>query len=249
MTVKIFKRCILAAACAAAAVLALAPAHAGPIVGAMNAVVNVGGLGIGSVQNTRNQNGLLTGQGYFSGSTNYNTYIAGNPQHSNLTAGNEWFTSVAAAATYSITYDLGSLMNIDAFALWNEDFAGATLISLFASSTNLPSSFVSVFTNAAAPNNPDNVTYGPTSYGFAAVNARYFRVEGSNCALGPAVIADFCGVGEVAWRQVSASAVPEPTGLALFGAALVGLGATTRRRSKTGSMPLRIERAPAGLLT
>ena len=61
MTVKTFKRCILAAACAAAAVLAVAPARAGPIVGAMNASINVGGPGFGSVQNTRNQNGLLTG--------------------------------------------------------------------------------------------------------------------------------------------------------------------------------------------
>ena len=89
-------------------------------------------------------------------------------------------------------------------------------------------------TNATAPNNLIDMNYGPRSYGFAAVNAQYFRVQGSNCTLGPVVAADFCGVGEVAWRVADASAVPEPSALALFGAALVGLGAATRRRSTAG---------------
>ena len=232
MTVKKFKRCMLAAACAAAAVGALAPAHAGPIVSAVNAVVNVGAGGIGSVQNTYNQNGLLNG--YFSGSTGYNTYLTGNPQHSWIGNNIEWFTPISAGATYSITYDLGVPLNIDAFALWNEESAGASVISMFASSTNLPGSFVPVFGNSTAPNNPDDMNYGPTSYGFAAVTARYFQLQGSNCTLVTQTGLSMCGVGEVAWRVADASAVPEPSVLALFGAALVGLGVSTRRRSTAG---------------
>lgn len=231
MHIPSFKRGLVAAACVISAMLVAAPAQAGPIVSAVNAVVNIGGPGIpgASIHDTYNHHGLLGGQGYTSGVTDYNTYLGGNPQHSFFALGNEWFSSFTGSGSpsYSVTYELLQATTVDRFALWNEDFAGATLISLFSSMTNLPNSFTPVFGPSAAVNNPNNLNYGPKSYAFAPVNAKYFRLEGSQCSPGQPGSLDTCGIGEVAWRAVS---VPEPAGLALVGVSLLGLGLTRRRR-------------------
>ena len=63
-----------------ATVGAIQTATAGVIFSATGATINSGGPGFGSINDTFNQNGLLTG--YISNTDDFNTYIATNPLHS-----------------------------------------------------------------------------------------------------------------------------------------------------------------------
>jgi hypothetical protein len=104
---------------------------AGAIFSATGAVVNAGDLpGNGSINDTFNHNGLLSG--YTSGVTNFDAYIATNPLHTSTFAGFEWFGN-AGTTTATVTYDLGSVRSFDRLALWNEESSGIGLLDLWTS--------------------------------------------------------------------------------------------------------------------
>ena len=161
------KKQAAAALAVVSALFATAPASAGAILGAVSATINTGGPGFGSIDDTFNQAGLITA--YTSGVTDYDTYLAGNPQHNFLFSGNEWFSNNPSSSA-SVTYDLGAVKTVDAFALWSEDIAGIGLFDLLASSDGV--SFTSVLSGLAPANTTDNMVYGAQSFGFAAVSAQ-----------------------------------------------------------------------------
>lgn len=208
---------------AAAVAFAVQPATAQTIAGPTGATINSGGPGFGSINDTINQAGLATG--YTSGVTNFDAYIAGNPQHSLAFAGNEWFSNEGSTSA-SVTYDLGSVLGIDAMALWNEDFAGIGMFDLYGSTDGLAFALLGNFTPTDTLNNTD---YGPQVFSFSAVDARYFRLDASGCPQSPGGF-NSCAIGEVAFRTAATAAVPEPGTWAMM---LIGFGAigfTMRRR-------------------
>ena len=199
------------------------PVTAQTIVGAAGATINSGGPGDGSINNTFNQAGLATG--YTSGVTNFDTYIAGNPQHSLSFAGNEWFAT-AGATSASVTYDLGSILGIDAMALWNEDFSGIGTFDLYGSTDGLAFALLGNFSPTDSVNNAD---YGPQVFSFTALDARYFRLDASGCPQQPAGY-DSCAIGEVAFRTAATNAVPEPGTWAMMLLGFSAVGFALRRR-------------------
>jgi hypothetical protein len=201
-----------------------APATAGAILGAVSATINSGGPGFGSINDTLNQAGLFTA--YTSGVTDYDTYLAGNPQHNLVFAEKEWFSN-SGSSSASVTYNLGAPKTVDAFALWNEDIAGIGLFDLLSSIDGM--TFTSVLASVAPADTLNNTDYGAQSFKFGAVTAQYFRIDASSCPQAPAGGFESCAIGEVAWRE-TAAVVPEPGSLALVGLALACTPLLSRRR-------------------
>jgi hypothetical protein len=198
-------------------------AHAGAIFSATSAAINAGGPGFGTLAETFNQNGLLTG--YTAGVTDFDTYIAGNPIHSLVFANNEWFSNQGSTSA-SVTYDLGSSRTFDALALWNEDFAGIGALALSTSSDGV--TFAPLVAGLLPADNTNNVDYGADVFSFGPVSAQYVRFDMTNCPQQPAGF-DSCAIGEVAFRATTVNGVPEPGILMLTSLALFGLVLARRR--------------------
>ena len=215
----------------AMSVFAAQPVAAQQIVAPVSATINSGGPGSGSITDTINQNGLASG--YVSGVTNFNTYIATNPQHSLAFAGNEWFSN-AESTSASVTYDLGSIFGIDALALWNEDFAGIGTLNMFGSTNGI---FFAALLGVNPTDGLNNANYGPQVFSFGAVNSRFLRFDMSNCPQAPGGY-NSCAIGEVAFRTAATGAVPEPGPWAMMLLGFCGMGLALRRRRRPAAIAL-----------
>ncbi len=189
-------------------------ANAGLIISASDAVINSGGPGFGSIYDTINQNGLSTG--YISGVTDFDAYIALSPTHTTNFSGYEWFGNSGETSS-SVTYDLGSLMNIDAIALWNESNEGIDTLNLFTSSNGID--FFSL-TSVFPVYNNESSDYLAEVFSFGNVDTRYVRFDMSSCG---SHYGYACAIGEVAFRTTDSTSVPEPSTLAIFALGIMGL--------------------------
>jgi hypothetical protein len=196
-------------------------ASAATIYSPVNGVINSGGPGFGNLADTYNHNGLLTN--FVSGVDDFDTYLALNPSHSFLFSGNEWFSNLGNRST-TVTYDLGSVLNIDRLALWNEDSVGIGNLNLSYSTDG--NSFSSLASGLMPSDNPINTNYQAQVFSFAATNARYVRFDASGCPQSGTVT--FCAIGEVAFSgSPLTTAVPEPSGI--LGTSVLALGAIGRK--------------------
>jgi hypothetical protein len=212
---------IAAALCTATALCAATAANAGAIIAPTSGVIDVGGPGFGNLADTFNQAGLLTG--YTPGVTDFDTYIAGNPQEDFVFANHEWFSNQNTDSA-QVTFDFGSVVTIDAFALWNEDASG---VGHFVLSGDADPSFL-----AGDPvNNLLNNNYGPQVFTFDhAVTTRFVTLAMSRCPQPPDASFNACAIGEVAFREATGGGVPEPSSWALMILGFGAGGAMLRRR-------------------
>ncbi|VAV88636.1 hypothetical protein MNBD_ALPHA04-1658 [hydrothermal vent metagenome] len=217
----------LIGAATVALAFAATPAAASTIIGATSAIIDAGGPGFGSIDDTFNQAGLNLG--YTSGVTDFDSYIASDPIHTLVFAGNEWFSNNPSTSA-QVTYDLGSAMGIDRLALWNEESAGIGTLDLLSSLDGITFSSLGTFvpTPAGAV-----VDYSAQVFGFSATNARYVRFAMSDCPAGAGAF-NSCAIGEVAFRSAAIGAIPEPTtwAMLIFGFGAIG-GALRNKKRKT----------------
>jgi F5/8 type C domain len=196
---------------------------AGLIFSPVGGVINSGGPGSGTLADTYNQNGLTTK--FVSGVSDFDTYLAPKPTHTNVFAGNEWFSEFGTSSA-TVTYDLGSALNIDRLALWNEDASGIGRFNLLASRDNVNFSSLAVGLSPFA-NSSTTPFYAAQVFTFANTSARYVRFEASGCR---SDVYAACAIGEVAFSvNSSATAVPEP--FTIVGT-LVGGTAALRMRKR-----------------
>ncbi len=214
----------LMGAATVALALASTPAAAATIVSATSATIDVGGPGFGSINDTFNQAGLSTG--YTSGVTDFDTYIASDPIHTLLFAGNEWFSN-EPSTTAQVTYDLGSAMGIDRLALWNEESSGIGSLDLLTSIDGITFSSLGTFIPVPAG---AVVDYSAQVFSFGATNARYVRFAMSDCPAGAGAF-NSCAIGEVAFRSAAIGAIPEPTTWAMMIFGFGAIGGALRNRN------------------
>lgn len=192
-------------------------AAAAAILSPTTGVIDAGGPGFGTLDETRNQAGLSAG--FVSGVTDYDAYLATGPTHTLVFAGNEWFSN-SGTTSAQVTYGLGALYSVSGLALWNEESSGIGLLDLSYSTDGvvfIPLLSVRPFDNPLAD-------YPAESFLFGAINASHFRFSMSECPqIDPGSFAA-CAIGEVAFRV---DAVPEP---ALLGLVSIGLAGALRRK-------------------
>ena len=208
---------------------------AASIVAPVSATIDVGGPGFGLISETFDQSGLSAG--YTSGVTDFDDFLAGDPTHTSMYSGYEWFSN-EFETTGRVTYDLGQEYLVSRLALWNEESSGIGVLNLsysvngtdfFALASNLvPSDNIALDAQGQSMENPLPPFYLADVFPFAPTNARYIRFDMSQCAQGND---DFeaCAIGEVAF---DAAAVPEPATIALVGGGLAAMRLRRRRRAR-----------------
>ena len=190
---------------------------AGIIFSPVSAVINSGGPGFGNIADTYNQNGLSIN--FISGVTDFDAYLALNPIHTDIFAGNEWFSNNPSTSAV-VTYDLGSALNIDRLALWNEEISGIGNLNLLYSTDNV--NFSSLASGLTPFDNPRG-SYPAEVFSFATTNARYVRFEASSCPQPNPGNFNACAIGEVAFSISTPRQVPEPSGMLGTSAIAIGL--------------------------
>lgn len=204
------------------------PAHADQIRSPSSVLSNTGGdFGAGyTIQNAINHSGLSTD--FTNGVTNFDTYLAGNPSHSFVASGNEWFTPLDVTSS-TIVFDMGAQYNINRLALWNEEFAGINSMSVFTS--NDPTFGTSTSVGSFNPtDNPPGVDYFSQVFTLTSTNARYveLNVTGPNPLTAEG---NYVSMGEIAFATTnSTTSTPEPGAIALFSSLCISGAALLRRR-------------------
>jgi hypothetical protein len=219
--------CAMLAAAAIAGAIAVQPASAAVIVSpiAVTATNSFPDSTFGTPENLINHGGLFTD--FVSGVTDFDAYIAGNPQHTVISAGAEWFTNFGDTGA-TLTFDLGAVMTIDRVATWVDEFWGAGTITV---SLSLDGSVFSGVGSFAPTDWPTTVSsYGADVFSFGAASTRYVRLVLSDCPQPLSSAGGGCGMGEVAVATAETTAVPEPGMLGLLSLGLVGLFVSRRRK-------------------
>lgn len=198
-------------------------AQAGVIFAPIAATLDAGGPGFGNIADTFNQNGLSVN--YVPNVTDFDAYIASNPSHTLVFAGNEWFSN-SGTDTAQVTYDFGSVRKFDALALWNEESSGIGKLDLFTSVDGV------TFNALASVSPTDNplADYLADVFTFGNTDARYVRFAMSGCPQSNPGSFPACAIGEVAFR---AAAVPEPASWAMMLGGFGVVGGALRSRRKT----------------
>lgn len=211
---------------AALSVALLSSAQAGVIVSAVGAEIISGGPGFGNIADTHNLFGLF--EDYISGVTDFDTYLASEPIHSFEFEDYEWFSNTGSTSAV-VSYDLGSVRNLLGMALWNEDAAGVGSLNILGSTDGV--NWQTLVTGASPTDSVAEANYGADVFSWNATNARFIKLEMSNCPQGSGTGFQACGLGEVAFN---AAPVPEASTFAMGAIGLTMLGVAASRRRRQG---------------
>ncbi|MCG6858265.1 MAG: VPLPA-CTERM sorting domain-containing protein [Salaquimonas sp.] len=191
------------------------------------------------IGNTIDHSGLTID--FINGVTDFDSYIALDPYHSSAAAGNEWFSRSYPSLTYThqtLWFDLGSIMQVDRLAFWNEEFAGISGFEMSYSTDNVTFTDIGHFTTTNNPGATGTAGatqpywYLPDVLTFSQVDMRYFSIYTDTCPAAGSLGYWGCSLGEIAVGAQSASTVPVPAALPLVISGIGALGLVGWRRRR-----------------
>jgi hypothetical protein len=200
-------------------------ANAGLIYSASSIIDAPPPISLNSADRTIDQTGLL--KTYFSGVTDFDTFLGLNPKHKNQGGPTSYFAS-SFTKPANVDFDMGSILNLTKLVLWNYPFSSSAGIIDFSiySSTTSNFSMASLLGTFKANDDADNRLNAAQVFEFIDTQSRYLRLSITSIANGENV-----GFSEIAFEASSTPAVlPEPSTLAIF--ALGVLGLASRRLKK-----------------
>jgi PEP-CTERM motif len=205
-----------AASWATAVLLPLAGAAPG-YAGAILSPISASPLGLVPTSHIIDESGLSSL--FITRVTDYDTYVAGNPTpptHAFISATNGWASPTSFAGKF-IEFDLENVYSIMSFALWTQSNTSA--VNSFTLSSAMDQNFTQGVTNLGT----FNAAMGLSVQTFTVSGIGEFVKLQINSGHGATTV----NIGEVAF---DVNVVPEPTGLALIGIGLGGIGLVRRRR-------------------
>jgi hypothetical protein len=186
---------------------------AGVIQSPVGVVANTIGTAGGSMGHLIDQSGLSIP--FISGETDFDTYISLNPTSAVVSPTTGWAAGAAGLPGY-LEFDLGSVVSISSFVMWNQNTALSVNSFSLSSATN--ESFTSgvtdlgTFTAAEVLTDQVFIVSGVGEFVRMEINTTHGGVD--------------VNLGEVAFDT---EVIPEPVSLVVFGMGLVGLGLVRRR--------------------
>ncbi|MDO8353453.1 MAG: hypothetical protein Q7T14_08315 [Aestuariivirga sp.] len=180
-----------------------------------------------SILHTIDQSGLSAE--YISGETDFDDFLAGNPTHTSLANGNEWFSrdyyGRRSVASQTITYAFSALTSINGFALWNEEFAGIGTTQLWWSADD--EEYTLLDTIVPVDSAFGSLNYLAQIFEFDPIDMLFFRLVITDCPGPPRLASRYrgCGIGEIAFSAELGPVdnnpiVPLPAALPLLASAL-----------------------------
>jgi len=163
----------------------------------------------GSTDNIINQSGLSVG--YTSGVTDFDSYVSTHPTND---ATNAW-AGLTGPVLGDIVFDLGSVFNVDSFALWTQSNTNAIDAFSILVNGSLAGSFNAVI--GTGPNVAAQI-FDLTMFAGQFVTLQVHSIHGGANV----------NIGEVAFEAAS---VPEPTIIMLLGIGLAGLGFSRKKKA------------------
>jgi len=189
-------------------------ANAGLIVSAQSAIASSEYSSTYDIDNTIDQSGLSST--FISGVDDFDSFLGLTPTHVSSAPNYEWFSQGSVSSAW-ITYDLGSIFNLNAIALWvEESWAPHSSVSFKSSLDGV--TYNTITSNITLPTNaPYPAAYPSTRYDFSITSARYFMIDFGACS------SSGCSLGEIAFSATTSDSVPEPSTLAIFVLGMIGL--------------------------
>lgn len=155
------------------------------------------GTTFGSIDTIINKSGL--DNSYVNGD-NLKTYLDKAPKHSFIFSNNEW-SSDSNRITGNVDFDLGEVLSVSSFVLWNEDFRGIKDFKIITSTSANFSNSVDKgsFTGI---NNENSTDYTAQRYDFDSSLAQFVRLQILSNFNELSTPVNNVGIGEVAFGIV-----------------------------------------------
>ncbi|MEQ9411830.1 MAG: hypothetical protein RIK87_29210 [Fuerstiella sp.] len=205
------------------------PANAGFVIQATSVTTNMGEWSnLFPKEAMISQKGLITP--YVSGVTDFDSYIASNPQHQQDTSSNFDGTWSRWVSSHNITtgfvdFNLGGSSTIESVVMWQFGGSIGNNIQTFNLLVDADGDFSSGATTLLS-NQFADISLGREVFEFAATEAQFVRLEITSNAGGPNT-----QLREIAFEGSASQAVPEPASLAMW-SMMGGIGLLVRRRER-----------------